>query len=173
MNKATRFSRHVNSVFVVMALVSSGSCAAQNTGSADIVYKIYQDYGWESLFGSPGEGARVVKRPLVAQPAAVLQQIFDGELTSLLLKEARCLKQTPGALCNLEFSPIFASQDSGASDLTINGHDHNKVVVQFIYPSTGQKMQLTYLMRKTPRGWRVVDIVYPAPEASLKTILRR
>jgi len=109
--------------------------------------------------------------PLDKQSYEVLTKYFDEALSSLFVKNQQCMRKT-GEVCSLDFDPIFASQDSAATDLTIKQTNGNTVQVQFIYPSNGQKINLEYKTVKTANGWRISDIVYEgSPKFSLKQLL--
>lgn len=144
---------------------------AQAGKSSDVVYLLYRDYGWEALFAAPDDGGAALGRPLLAQPRGVLSRYFDDALVSLLLQEQACLAQHVGEVCNLDFNPIFASQDPAASDLQIGSRRPAQVDVQFVYPSTRHTVRLEYRMVRTRAGWRIDDIRYPATETSSRTLL--
>jgi hypothetical protein len=145
-------------VFIILfsvLMVSSGLQASALPSGDDspkgIVFKIYRDFAWEAVMAGGWGG-------LLEQPKEVLSQYFDANLTSLLLKD-RVLANKEG-MGNLDFSPIWASQDPSAVDMKITGADKpNLVKVEFRYPSNGQKIELTYKVTKTNRGWRISNII--------------
>lgn len=144
-------------------------CAHAQAGqSSDVVYLLYKDYAWEALFEDSG---KVAGKPLLSQPRRVLARYFDDTLVRLLLKEQACLAQHTGEVCNLDFNPIFASQDPGAAGLKIESSTPAQVEVQFIHPSDRSTVRLVYRMVHTRSGWRIDDIRYPGTKTSLKSLL--
>lgn len=134
-----------------------------------IVGSLYKSFAWQVLSSS----SSVFGKPLTQQENSVLRHYFDLELASLLVKDGRCAAKT-GELCNLDFDPIFASQDPAAADLTISSMPGDIVAVEFTYPSSGGKVRLEYRMARKENGWRIDDISYPGmSDASLKQLLAR
>lgn len=134
-----------------------------------VVGNLYKAFAWQALSSSDD----VFGKPLTEQEGAVLLRYFDRELTSLLVDDHRCAVTT-GELCNLDFDPIFASQDSAATDLSIRSLANNTVAVEFTYPSSGEKIRLEYRLTKNENGWRIGDILYPGmSKATLKQLLAR
>lgn len=146
--------------FVVFAFVvvsaGLGVVSAQQGNGVRTVAQLYRDYAWEAVVEEPDAAALA----LVAQPRAVLSKYFDDELTALLLKDSECARRTKG-ICNLSFSPLWASQDPGATDLRVTGTaDPATVAVTFRHPGQQAPTKLQYRLRRTPAGWRIQDIVY-------------
>jgi len=131
----------------------------------DVVAWIYRDFAFDAIMPLYWKNAS-----LAQQPGKTLLLYFIDELASLILKDSQCVKQTH-EICNLDFDPIFASQDPGAMDLEVSPADKsNTVHVQFKYPSNGEKISLSYKVEKTPQGWRIRDIIY-SNFGSLKKLL--
>jgi len=134
-----------------------------------VVSNLYKAYAWQVLSSSHD----AFGRPLVEQEASVLRRYFDHDLTSLLIGDQRCIART-GEPCNLDFDPIFASQDPAAADLSIRSMTNGIVAVEFTYPSSGEKVRLEYRLTRSENGWRISDIRYPGmPPATLKQLLAR
>jgi len=134
-----------------------------------IVRNLYKVVAWQALSNSDN----VFGKPLLQQEGSVLRRYFDLELASLLVKDRYCIAQT-GEICNLDFDPIFASQDPAAADLSIRSAPNDMVAVEFTYPSSGEKVRLEYRMAKTQAGWRISDIRYPGmSDVTLKQLLAR
>lgn len=159
--------------FLLFFVIAPGFALAQDAGPASIVYKIYGDYAWEALFAYQDEASKFLGKSLVRQPKSVLVRYFDDDLASLLVSEENCVKKNPGELCNLDFNPIFASQDASASELSVNDIGDGRVNVQFYYPSNNKKMVVSFLVKKTGGGWRIFDIFYENGSVSLRQILSR
>jgi hypothetical protein len=131
----------------------------------DVVAWIYRDFAFDAIMPLYWKNSS-----LIEQPRKKLLLYFTNELTSLIVKDRQCVKETH-EVCKLDFDPIFASQDPGAMDLTISPADKsNTVRVQFRYPGNGQKISLSYQVEKTGRGWRIGDIIYP-DAGSLRNLL--
>jgi hypothetical protein len=151
------------------SLLLLAPCAQARPGpSSDVVYRLYKDYAWEALFEDSG---KIAGKPLLLQPRQVLARYFDATLVRLLLKEQACLARHVGEVCNLDFNPIFASQDPGATGLKIASSTQAQVEVQFTYPSDRSTVRLVYRMVQTRSGWRIQDIRYPASERWLSALL--
>lgn len=121
----------------------------------DVVAWVYRDFAFNAIMTLYWKDAS-----LIEQPKEILLLYFTDELASLIIKDRQCVEETH-EICNLNFDPIFASQDPGAMDLEISPADKsNTVHVQFTYPGNGQKISLSYGIEKTPRGWRIKDIIY-------------
>lgn len=134
-----------------------------------IVGSLYKAFAWQVLSSSDD----VFGKPLVQQEDPVLRRYFDQELTSLLIKDRHCATKA-GGICNLDFDPIFASQDPAAVDLSIRSMPNDIVAVEFTYPANGEKVKLEYRLTKTQGAWRIGDIRYPGmSDASLKQLLAR
>ncbi len=158
--------------FVILALVivSAGPAvvSGQQGDGVRTVAQLYRDYAWEAVMEEPGGAAFA----LVAQPRNVLAKYFDDELTALLLKDRECARRTKG-ICNLGFSPLWASQAPGASALKVTGtSDPAVVAVTFRHPDETTPTTLQYRVRRTPAGWRIQDIVY-AEIGSLVKLLKQ
>jgi len=134
-----------------------------------VVGNLYRAFAWQAL-ASPDD---VFGKSLVEQDSSVLHRYFDRELALLLINDQRCIERT-GELCNLDFDPIFASQDPAAADLLIRSITNNMVAVEFTYPSNGEKVRLEYRLTRSENGWRISDIRYPGKsQATLKQLLAR
>ena len=112
---------------------------------------------------------------LMEQPRAVLERYFDPSLVDLIVAETKCVADNPGTLCNLEFDPLFGSSDPGAGNLRIKAGANNTALVQFDYPSSGEKVRLEYTLVQKDGHWKVRDIAYvkARSKVTLRTILSR
>jgi hypothetical protein len=159
---------------LIVTITCASSAKATDADASAVVYQLYKDFGWSALFASEQEAARYLGRPIEGQSPSVLEKYFDAELTQLLLNEASCRAQRKGELCNLNFDPIFASQDPAATNLSIRAVERGTVVVRFTYPPSAETVQLKYKLKKHDVGWRVDDIIYLTNDSvSLKAILSR
>lgn len=162
----------LNRIFGVLSLaiffmVSSAAAPRASDEQIAIIGSLYKAFAWQALSNSND----IFGAPVAQQEGAVLRRYFDQELASLLVKDHQCATAS-GALCNLDFDPIFASQDPAAADLSIRSAQNNSVVVEFTYPPSGEKVRLEYRLARSQAGWRIVDIRYPGMSgASLKQLL--
>jgi hypothetical protein len=134
----------------------------------EVVAWLYRDFAWEAMMeDTPWENDL-----LINQPAEILSLYFTHDIVALLLKDRACVHRTK-EICNLDFDPIFDTQDPGAYSLQISPADQSGTVkVQFIYPGGNQeKIQLTYQVVKTNNGWRIQNIKY-RNGSSLRQILK-
>lgn len=143
-------------LFTIAILINSYKItyADKNTKlPTEIVFKLYRDYAWEAIMAGHSSDAL-----LFEQEQGVLEQYFDEKLTSLILKDRACAKKE--GICNLDFSPIWASQDPSAADLTITEtNEQNIILVKFYRPGNDEKIELKYHVTKTTKGWKISDIV--------------
>ena len=106
------------------------------------------------------------ERNIATQNKAVLLNYFDPELTRLLLKDQACSFKSDG-VCNLDFDPIYHSQDndgckvkvindSGIFALINCGNYHEKIIYKF---------------SKINGFYKIKDIIYK-DKTSLKELLK-
>ncbi len=129
-------------------------------GPTQVVYKLYRDFAWEAVIDVPDDARQIVGAAVADQPLHVLENYFDHKLSALLVADSECTKKANGEICNLDFDPIFGSQDNAASDLTIDATSSGDVDVRYVYPSTGKKVELLFKVVRTSVGYRIRDIVY-------------
>ncbi len=157
-------------LLVLAALAVCGGCetARREAGATAVVRRLYRDYAWEARENQPSPG----RRTLVEEPGPVLARYFDTELVGLLLEDRACVERTK-EICNLDFVPMWASQDPGAEDLRISPTgDPTVVEVSFRYPSDHTPVELSYRLVRTNAGWRIHDIVYE-DGGSLRKMLKQ
>ena len=141
--------------------VIASSAIAKDAGPASVVYKLYKDYAWEILFGDvPKNDRELLGRSLEWQPRNILARYLDDELVGLFIRDQNCIKRNPGEICNLDFSPIWNSQDPAAYDMKITDTGKGVVNVEYSYPSNQQKIKLSFYVKETGAGWRISDICY-------------
>lgn len=153
------------------ALVFSPVVVAGN--GAGTVARLYKDFAWQALVspGSAPEAVKVFGQAVSDRPRAVLNRYFDPSLARLLAKDNACVRKTR-EVCNLDFDPIFGSQDPAVTDLTIKAIRPGQVQVEFKYPSTEQLIRLDYRLRMVGGRWRIADIAYPTiGPRSLRAVL--
>lgn len=156
---------------ILVTFLSSSAIAEPPTpiGGIAIVAKLYRDFAWEALIDEPKQS----ELELLNQPRQVLSQYFNNNLVSLLLKDRECQRKTH-EICNLDFLPIWAGQDPGAYQLKVLATSNPNIVsVNFLYPSNGGKIELTYRVTKTKEGWRVGDIIQQSGNSLLSDLSRK
>lgn len=164
------FSVSLGAIALALIFVRSTTASASVLDEqVAIVGSLYKTFAWQVLSNSNA----VFGKPLSQQESSVLRRYFDQELTSLLVKDRHCAAAS-GGICNLDFDPIFGSQDPAAADLSMRPKRNEMVTVEFTYPSSGEKVRLEYHLAKSTGGWRIRDIRYPGmSDASLKRLLAR
>ncbi|AXM21387.1 DUF3828 domain-containing protein [Xanthomonas oryzae pv. oryzae] len=138
---------------------------SEDNGPEQLIIKIYHDYAWVAVIGDQwkGEGISSQKLP-------VLQKYFDYRLAALLEKDNEC-NSRGGRTCNLDFDPIFASQDPAVYDLRVGNLKNNESIdVEFKYPENHERILVKYVVVNSGSGWRVKDICYQH-KSCLSTIL--
>lgn len=128
------------------------AATAQTTAVAFIAH-MYEEYSWETKdSGSPG------KKPLFSAPAAVLHRFFDARLTKAILADRACEARVQGE-CNLDFDPMWNSQDPGGVTVQVVSTRESMVVqARLHYPYDKETRVVTYRMRNTPAGLRIADM---------------
>lgn len=141
--------------------------AAPGGSALGAVARMYQDYAAEAVIDSP----ELSIQDLFGRPKATLARYLDDSLVALVLADRACSRRTQ-EVCNLDFSPMWDSQDPVGTTVRISaGKDPARVIVELLTPGSTGARRLTYRMVKTPAGWRVHDIEYDSHE-SLATMLR-
>jgi len=140
--------------------------AAQSNAVAFIA-RMYEEYSWETKdSGSPG------KKPLFSAPAAVLQRFFDAPLTKAILADRACEARVQGE-CNLDFDPMWNSQDPGGVTVQVVPTGDSMVVqARLHYPYDNETRVVTYRMRNTPAGLRIADMSAQRWPSLLKLLQR-
>jgi hypothetical protein len=152
---------------VLFFVLASVSCAhATEDARIAVVQRLYQDYAWET---EPGISKRTT---LFSERSSVLRTYLTQSLSRLVLEDQQCSERT-GGICNLDFVPIWNSQDpEGAKFRVVGTSPSNAVAVEITYPGR-RSVTLTFDVVSTEAGWRINDIRSPAPKWSLRKILSR
>ena len=151
--------------FAMVALLAIGSVSLGITACspppltrdtpAALITQLYEDYAWEVVTTSSA------RNTLMDEPIAVLSKYFDDNLAQLIARDHECRVRTK-EVCKLNGSPIWQSNDPEAFDLSVATKDSTLVTVSFRrrYPQpVDTVVNVLYRMTRTPRGWRVHDIV--------------
>lgn len=111
-----------------------------------LVQKIYKDF-------PPTSTAKSIS----SQKSSVLSRYFDTNLTNLIVNDNLCAQKTK-EICNLDFDPIYNSQDVGYVNIKLVPIGTSNVVVTL--KGQGITTVLKYVLIKTPKGVKVSDIIY-------------
>ena len=157
-------------LLILLALILSASSAQaeeQVSPEVAVVARLYRDYAWEAVVREP----RPREPTFTEQPMEVLLQYLDSGLARLLMADRACAAKSR-MICNLDFDPIWDSQNPAASSLRVHPGKHSgSVDVSFQFPC-GEAIGLRFEMTETPSGPRIRDIHY-AKGPSLMAILNR
>jgi hypothetical protein len=92
----------------------------------------------------------------------MLSKYFDPELSELFMKEDECARTTH-EICNLDFDPLLDAQDFENTPLKLSIRRKTpppNASYAVTFTNIGRRT-LIYQLRKTAKGWRVRDIIYP------------
>jgi hypothetical protein len=158
----------MRAIAIVSLLALTSTAAAQPaSGALAAVAKLYQDFAAEAVM----ETADLSIPDLFGRSKAAMARYLDDELIALVLADRECSRRKD-EVCNLDFAPIWDSQDMvGATVKIAQGRSPDRVRVELKFPQN-EVRRLTYIMVKTPAGWRVHDIEYDSHE-SLVTMLKK
>jgi hypothetical protein len=152
----------------LFALASNVGSATENNGvraDINIVRSLYDEFAGEAVLEDPQ-----TQKPLLDQSRAVLLRYFTSELSVLILRDRECAARTRD-ICNLDFLPIWDSQDPTGATVKMAGESAlGKVRATVRYPN-GEKRELVFRLTKTSVGWRIVDIIYAGDRQTLSQIL--
>ena len=136
-------------------------------GDLALVAKLYKDFAWQAL----GTTQAIFGKPLQQQDDTVLRRYFDPRLAALIVHDRECVDRR-AEVCNMDFDPLFGSQDAAVTDFAIQREDAGRIAVAFTSPSSGEKVRLLFHMRQAGAAWRINDIVYQDLRgASLRKVL--
>jgi len=146
-------ARHLLPVIVLIA--GAGSAAAQTTPT-EAVTRLYRDYAWEVVLADPPAGAA----GFAQSPRATLVKYVDTSLARLLVADQTCLARGEG-ICNLDFAPLWGSQDPTVTALSIAATSDPTIIrVRYRIPGSEQEVTIDLQTVRTREGWRVKDIIY-------------
>ena len=142
----------------------SDTQAAQSSAAAFISH-LYEEHSWETR-----QTAVRGKTTLFAAPSAALHRFFDAPLATAILADRACEARTQGE-CHLSFDPMWDSQDPGGVTVQIvPTRDSMVVQARLRYPYQNETRVVTYRMRMTSAGLRIVDMSAPQWPSLLKLL---
>lgn len=130
------------------------------------VIRLYRDYSWEAAFDFTDAHAI----PFQAQSREVLSRYLTPKLVSLILRDRESAAKT-GTVGNLDFSPLWDSQDPVGASVQIRQESPNRVVVLLSDCGERPHRELTYHLIQTKQGWRIADIGFGSEHPSLLELL--
>jgi hypothetical protein len=149
---------------LVMMLFLPKLSVASETSPKQLVVQLYHDYAWVVVVGDQWRGRNVAD-----EDVKTLDRYFAPTLVSLLDKDKKC--RSGNGLCNLDFDPIYASQDPAIYALkVISVQGKDEIDVSFKYPETRENVVVKYIMSKAKDGWRIKDICYKDPPCLVETL---
>ena len=100
---------------------------------------------------------------------ALLLKYFDKKISEAIWKE---LTSNSDEVGNLNFDPLFYSQDVQITNLQITGPAavKQKPVITATFSNYGQKTVVKFHMLNTEEGWRVENVVYEDGSDLLKIL---
>jgi len=126
------------------------------------VRSVYEAFAWEAVIDAPAPGTS-----LVEQSPSVLMRYFTPELTALILRDRECVARTR-EICNLDFLPLWDSQDASGATVTLaDGPDLGEVLVKVRYPPPEAEKKLVFRLANGSTGWKIADIVYEGVEGNV------
>lgn len=138
---------------VLASLLPLSYLGGQQPTAADLVRQLYLTYAWETQDSTSTAGT-----PLFAASPTAMRAFLDSSLVAAVMADRACQKRSDG-ICNLDFDPIWASQDpAGATSKVLSTPDPAVVRVELRYPSEPQPIVITYRLRPTRAGWRIIDM---------------
>lgn len=172
----TALNRYRLILLVTVLAAWPGVAPAGEREPTAVVARLYKDFAWQAITASEGQsvGAKsVFGKNLAWQSNTDLRKYFSPALADLLVRDARCVITFHGP-CNLDFDPVFASQDPAAADLQIRSMDGGRVKVEYKHPSSGEHVKLEFSGSVVGGNWRITDIVYKNLNGvSLRELLMR
>jgi hypothetical protein len=130
------------------------------------VRALYSDFAEEAIFEEP-----MSRKSVMGQPKGALTRFFTPELSALIVQENDCAARAR-EICNLDFSPIWDSQDpTGATVSIAKRSELGSVVVEIHYPDK-EVRRLIYQLAKGATGWRIADISYSGDRPTLLQLLK-
>lgn len=157
--------RSLSAALLLAVLLPIPGARAQEPRAVDVVARLYRTYEWETRDGAAGP------TPLFAASPAEMRAFLDSGLVAAVMADRECEERMEG-ICNLDFDPVWASQDpSGAVAHVVGTSDGGVVRVEIRYPNPPRAVLVTYHLRPTPAGWRIIDLgtaEWPSLEALLR-----
>ena len=150
----------------IVPRVAAQATTTARPSAAEFITRLYADYQWETKDDDLAKRA-----PLFSAPTPLLRRYLDTDLVRAVLRDRACQKRVEGE-CNLEFEPMWASQDPGGATVRVVATRDPGVVQALVRYAGDRTVTITYRLRWTTAGWRIADIGNP-DVPSLLARLRR
>lgn len=146
---------------LIIGCLAGPGAAAQNKNDARTPVAVIQE-----LYKAHNSGKGAV---FDGKEKALLLKYFDAKLSDAIWKELTSNSEEVG---NLNFDPLFYSQDIEIRNLRVTGPAavKGKTVVTASFNNYTQKTVVRFHMRNTADGWRVENVVYEDGEDLLKIL---
>jgi hypothetical protein len=133
-------------------LAVAGAARSAEPAPRSVVARLYRDYAWEAVLSNSNA------RQLLQQTRRELERYFTPHLAALIEREHLCAVRNR-APCALDFQPHWNSDAPRAFSLAVaEAATPGEVTVTFSYADDAEPIHLTYLLQRTPRGWRISDL---------------
>ena len=150
-------------VLVVLGTARCGDAAAASSPQVALVARLYQRFAYEAVLQRPPQPG------LRSQPRRRLQRYFTPGLSGLLRRDQRCVERS-GAVCRLDFLPLWDSQDAAGTAVDVEpGATPDRVRVTL--HGRGASRRVVYRLVRLRRGWRIHDIDYAGRTRTLRGLL--
>lgn len=122
-----------------------------------LVTDLYRQFAWEAVLAPANDH----ELSFVEQPRNALQRYLSPVLARRLDADRACMRAT-GEICQINFAPLWYSQDPVAYDLRVQATDDPDLIrVQFERPGSNAPVVLHFELVRTGLGLRIDDIRYP------------
>lgn len=165
---STAISRSVATMCLGLSLLRAADAFAAAPESEDkVVARLYKDYAWEAFTAQP----KLFGNGLTGENKTTLEKYFAPDLAQLFVADSACEIREQG-ICNLDFEPLFDSQDPRITDLEVTRLSPGRVQVQFKDPVTDETTRIDFKLVRTGGKWRIDDMIYKShPQESMKKVL--
>lgn len=141
---------------IILTLSTCAHCDSYAEKPINTVLKLYKDYAWEALIHEP---KIETESQLMNQSRKILLNYFTQDLVELLIKDRDCVLKTH-EICNLNFNPIWGSQDPEVIGVRIlKTSKVENVKVNLKYLSNQNDIELVYSLKNENSIWRIDDII--------------
>lgn len=153
-----RFLVGMLALVAVAGFIRPGAAVAQNASPEAVVKNLYAAH-------NNGRGKVFTK-----QSKETLHRFFDKKLADLIWKELN--HQPEDEVGNLDFDPLFNSQDVQVSKLKVGKAKvtGNKATVVVTFDNYGKLTKINFPLVKTGSGWRIQNLIYEDGSTLIKIL---
>jgi hypothetical protein len=162
----------MKSILKLALIISSSLCILQNANSEECSTDGLMKIGLvKNLYVNLGN-QKNDSQGIVDQRKSVLGKYFDQKLSMLIMREEQCSES--GEICNLDFDPIYNSQDS-VGDTVSYFCDKNNINVLITHSKkvskSNKSIKVVYTFKSFNKIWKIDDLIY-SDGSSLQKILQ-